>query len=173
MATYTIDKVEYGGNIYNLQDSNALTSHQTIKQDGITGATVNRYGVCSTAANTAAKTVSITTGTFSLETGARITVRFDNENIANSPTLNVNSTGAKEIFHQFAKITGGNNKALLAGIVDFVYDGTRWHLVGNYINNESNGIVVSATQPVDQKIGDLWFVLTEDAYPTAAESETF
>ena len=45
-------------------DLGALTAHQTIKQDGITGATVNRFGTCSTAAATAAKTVSITDGTF-------------------------------------------------------------------------------------------------------------
>ena len=79
-----------------------LTSHQTVKQDGVTGATVNRFGTCSTAAATAAKTVSITTGTFSLEAGARVTVKFSNANTAGTPTLNVNSTGAKNIFHKGA-----------------------------------------------------------------------
>lgn len=111
-----------------------ITSHQTIKQDGITGATVNRFGTCSTAAATAAKTVSITTGTFSLEAGARVSVKFSNANTANSPTLNVASKGAKNIFHKGAQITTGDNKALLAGTVDFIYDGTQWHLVGNYID---------------------------------------
>lgn len=114
--------------------SGFLTSHQTIKQDGITGATVNRYATCSTAAGTAAKTANITTGTFNLEAGARVSVKFSNANTAGTPTLNINSKGAKNIFHKGAQITTGSNKSLLAGIVDFIYDGTQWHLVGNYID---------------------------------------
>ena len=109
-----------------------LQSHQTIKADGLTGASTNRYGVCSTSAATAAKTVTVTTGTFALETGAQVTVKFNNANTANSPTLNVASKGAKNIFHRGAQITSGTNKALLAGVCDFVYDGTQWHLIGNY-----------------------------------------
>ena len=117
--------------------SGFLTSHQTIKQDGVTGATVNRYGASSTAAGTAAKTVSVSTGTFSLEAGARVTVKFNNANTASSPTLNVNSTGAKNIFHKGAQVTSGGNKALLAGVCDFIYDGTQYHLIGNYIDTNT------------------------------------
>lgn len=119
--------------------SGFLTSHQTVKQDGVTGATVNRYATCSTAAATAAKTASITTGTFSLEAGARVSVKFANANTASTPTLNINSTGAKNIFHKGVQITTGDNLVLLAGVVDFIYDGAQWHLVGNYI--ESSGDV--------------------------------
>lgn len=115
----------------------ALQIHQTIKQDGVTGATVNRFGTCSTAAATAAKTVSVTSGTFSLEAGARVTVKFTNANTADTPTLNVNSKGAKNIFHKGAQITTGSNKSLLAGAVDFIYDGTQWHLIGNYIDTNT------------------------------------
>ena len=114
-----------------------LQSHQTVKQDGVTGATVNRFGTCSIAAGTAAKTVSITTGTFALEAGARVTVKFSNANTASSPTLNVDSTGAKNIFHNGAQITTGTNKGLLAGTVDFIYDGTQYHLIGNYIDTNT------------------------------------
>ena len=101
-------------------------THQTIKQDGITGATVNRFGTCSTAAATAAKTVNITTGTLdsTLSAGTRVTVKFTNANTANTPTLNVNSKGAKNIYYRGSAITTGSNKALLAGTCDFVYDGT-------------------------------------------------
>ena len=118
-------------------DLGALTAHQTIKQDGITGATVNRFGTCSTAAATAAKTVSITTGTFSLEAGARVSVKFSNANTASTPTLNVAGKGAKNIFHKGAQITTGGNKALLTGVCDFIYDGAQWHLIGNYIDTNT------------------------------------
>ena len=119
-----------------------LTAHQTIKQDGVTGATVNRYGTCSIAAGTAAKTVNITTGTFSLETGAKVTVYFSNKNTADNPTLNVNSTGAKRIYDGNALIGIGTNKGLLSGAVSFVYNSTlnsgvgAWQIVGNYNNSD-------------------------------------
>ena len=116
----------------------ALQSHQTIKQDGITGATVNRFGTCSTAAGTAAKTVSVTSGTFNLEAGARVTVKFTYANTASTPTLNVNSKGAKNIYSKGSQITTGANKSLLAGTVDLIYDGTQWHLIGNYIDTDTN-----------------------------------
>jgi len=115
----------------------ALQSHQTVKQDGVTGATVNRFGTCSTAADTAAKTVSITSGTFNLEAGARVSVKFTNANTAGTPTLNVNSKGAKNIFSKGSQITTGSDKSLLAGTVDFIYDGTQWHLIGNYIDTNT------------------------------------
>ena len=117
--------------------SGFLTSHQTVKQDGITGATVNRYGTCTIAAGTAAKTVSITTGTFSLEAGAIVAVKFNNANTANSPTLNVGGTGAKNIFQNGAQITSGSNKELLKGVCVFIYDGTQYHLIGHYIDTNT------------------------------------
>ena len=115
-------------------DSGFLTKHQTIKQNGVTGATTNRYCTCTTAAATAAKTASITSGTFTLEAGAHVIVKFSNANTASNPTLNINGTGAKNIFHNGARITTDTNTALLAGAVDFVYDGTQWQLLGNYLN---------------------------------------
>ena len=126
-----IKKIKLGSTTYDLCDADALHSHQTIKQDGITGATVNRFGTCSTTAGTAAKTVSITTGTFSLEPGAKVTVKFNYKNTAGTPTLNVAGTGKKNIFHGGTQITTGENRTLLAGTVDFVYDGTQWQLIGN------------------------------------------
>ena len=123
----------------------ANSAVSTVKQDGVTGATVNRFGTCSIAAATAAKTVSITTGTFALEAGAKVTVKFNNANTASSPTLNVNGTGAKNIFHNGAQITSGVNKGLLAGVCDFVYDGTQWHLVGNYHDTTYSTGLMSST----------------------------
>lgn len=151
-ASKVANSLTFGSKTYNgssaqtitASDLGALTAHQTIKQDGITGATVNRFGTCSTAAATAAKTVSITDGTFSLEAGARVSVKFSNANTADTPTLDVANKGAKNIFHKGAKITTGVNKALLAGVCDFIYDGTQWHLIGNYI--DTNTTYSAATQ---------------------------
>jgi hypothetical protein len=135
-----IKKIKLGTTTYDLCDADAV---HTVKQDGVTGATVNRFGTCTTGAGTAAKTVSITTGTFGLETGAKVTVKFSNKNTASTPTLNVNSTGAKNIYHNGAQITSGNNKGMLNGTVEFVYDGTQWQLIGNYVDTNSSHAIIS------------------------------
>ena len=84
------------------------------------------YNVCSVAAGTAAKTVAA--GSFSLETGAMVVVKFTNTNTAANPTLNVSSTGAKAIYYKGAAITASYLKANY--VYAFIYNGTQWDLVG-------------------------------------------
>lgn len=85
------------------------------------------YNTCSTAAGTAEKTVSA--GSFSLETGAMVVVKFTVTNSAANPTLNVSSTGAKAIYYKGAAITAGYLKA--SRVYLFIYNGTQWDLVGD------------------------------------------
>ena len=85
------------------------------------------YAVCSTAAGTAAKTVSIPGIT--LKTGVEITVSFSATNTAANPTLNLNSTGAKAIRYRNTAISAGYLAANRT--YRFVYDGTYWQLVGD------------------------------------------
>lgn len=91
------------------------------------------YAECSTAAGTAAKVATIctdsdTTNTaFTLIKGVSVQVKFTNTNTAANPTLNVNATGAKSIYHGGSAIS---TKALKAGdIYTFTYNGTQWELV--------------------------------------------
>lgn len=82
------------------------------------------YGVCSTGGSTAAKTVTVDfSGTLTLFTGLKVSVKFSNANTAASPTLNVNSTGAKAIYFSGSALAGS---WLANAVVDFVYDGTNW-----------------------------------------------
>lgn len=112
-----------------VSNGGGITSHQTVKEDGVTGATVNRYASCTTAAATAAKTASITSGTPTLEAGLYVIVKFTNANTADNPTLNINSTGAKNIYTNGEQITTDDSKkGLLKNICKFVYDGTNWVL---------------------------------------------
>jgi hypothetical protein len=108
------------------------------------------YGVCGTAAATAAKTVTVSN--FSLETGATVIVKFTNNNTASSPTLNVNSTGAKPIYRYGSTATGTSQTttAWRAGAVQmFIYDGTGW--IRDYWSNttytlKSFDITATATE---------------------------
>ena len=89
------------------------------------------YGTCSTAAETAAKVVSLPG--FALATGAEVTVRFTVTNTASSPTLNVNGTGAKPIQYRNAAIAAGYLAANRT--YRFVYDGSSYELVGDVDTN--------------------------------------
>ena len=85
------------------------------------------YAACSTASSTAAKVASC--AGFSLVTGAVVAVKFTNTNTASSPTLNVNSTGAKSIKKYGS--TGPDTYMWNAGaVVEFFYDGSYW-LIAN------------------------------------------
>jgi len=97
------------------------------------------YGTCSTASGTAAKAVTLTDATgFGLKTGAIIAVKFTNANSVASPTLNVNSTGAKSIMRYGTTAVGTSstvNGWSAGSILVFVYDGTNW--VENYWYNST------------------------------------
>lgn len=94
---------------------------------------VVNYGTCSTAAATAAKVVSCSN--FALITGAEITVKFTTTNTASSPTLNVNSTGAKAIYYRGSAISAGYLAANRT--YTFRYNGTQYELVGD-LNTDTN-----------------------------------
>jgi hypothetical protein len=102
------------------------------------------YGVCSTAAATAAKTVDCQG--FKLETGASVKVKFTYTNTASSPTLNVASTGAKSIYSGGSAIAAG---MLVADtVIEFVYDGTNYNMMG--------GGGTAYNIPTQSGLGNIW-----------------
>ena len=118
----------------NAGSATKLATPRTIDGVSFNGtANITHYGTCSTAAGTAAKTVSLTG--FTLATGAIVTVKFTVTNTAANPTLNVNGTGAKAIMYRGSAISAGYLAANRVYI--FVYDGTDYELIGD-INTDTN-----------------------------------
>ncbi len=110
----------------------SLVTKRTI--DGVNfdgSANIHHYGTCSTDAGTAAKTVTL--ANFVLATGAIAFIRFTVTNTASSPTLNINSTGAKAIRYRNAGIPAGYLAANRT--YRFVYDGSSYELVGDVDTN--------------------------------------
>lgn len=112
----------------NATTATTLANTKTIDGINFNGSTnIVRYGTCSTAAATVAKTVAVSG--FVLKVGATATVKFSYSNTASNPTLNVNSTGAKPIYYNGAAIT---SSYLVANrVYTFVYDGTNYLVVGD------------------------------------------
>lgn len=94
------------------------------------------YGVCSTASATVAKEVT-TSVPFILETGARISVKFNNTNTAFNMTLNVNNTGDKNVY--FNGVPVGTYVISANNVYEFIYDGTNYILQLGVQNTAGSG----------------------------------
>lgn len=104
---------------------------------GTTSFAARPYGTCATSASAVAKVVSCTD--FSeLYNGASVIVRFTYANSASTPTLNVNSTGAKTIRWNGANFPSTQNWTAGA-VIEFVYDGTYWNMMGAIKDNAGTG----------------------------------
>ena len=90
------------------------------------------YGTCGTAAATAAKVATIDDTSWTLKVGSIIGIKYTYSNTAGSSTtpvtLNVNSTGAKNIWYNNAKFTGTNTNicGYANRVTYYMYDGTYW-----------------------------------------------
>jgi len=106
-----LSKIKLNNTTYNLKDA----------------ALRERYGVCSTAGDTAEKTVSIPSVT-SLYDGLYIFVKFTNANAVENPTLQVNSLTAKSIkrYGTTAPSTSAATSWNTNSVVLLIYDGTYW-----------------------------------------------
>lgn len=139
--------VQYGYNYLNTQINDAQAAVNTINAafDNVaaTDTPVPAYGVCSTPASTAAKAVTVTgsAATFALFAGVSVRVLFSNANTANTPTLNVNNTGAIPI--QLRSGTAAKSGAWDAGeALDFVYTGTNWIIAGGNSRLPAGAIIM-------------------------------
>lgn len=122
-----------------------LATARTIDGVSFNGtANIIHYGTCSTAAGTAAKTVSCSG--FTLATGARIAVKFTVTNTAtnSSVTLNVNNTGAKNIHYRGSGTAWSNGVLAANRIYEFVYDGSQYEFIGD-IDTGSNNVTQTNT----------------------------
>lgn len=86
------------------------------------------YATCSTAAATASKVATLTSGTLTLKSGSVVAVKFTNENTVSSPTLNISGTGAKQIQLNGEALTTPAHYWVAGAVVTFVYDGNYWHV---------------------------------------------
>lgn len=108
-----------------------------------------RYAVCSTAAATAAKTVTIPG--YKLFAGAVVYIKFNVTNTAPYPTLDVNSTGAAQIYYRGGTIVAGTLAANRT--YAFVYNGTQYELIGDINTDTKYSVFTGATTSAAGKTG--------------------
>ena len=133
------------------QMTTAINTAVAGKQNIITdGAIIGLgYGVCSTAAATQAKEVTI--ANFLLLANMPITVKFTNAITVANATLNISMTGAKPLYMDGTAL---NPYVVMAGMTaTIIYDGTNYNIVHlGYLKNIANPNVVDMGLPS----GTLW-----------------
>jgi len=126
-----------------------LATSRTIDGLSFNGtANVSRYAVCSTAANDAAKTVTVSN--LSVALGTQVTVYFNKANTAVSPTLNVNGTGAHPIYYKGSPLSADNYWAA-GSIITFVLSANLWHIISGTKLSASDVGAVPTTRKVNGK----------------------
>lgn len=86
------------------------------------------YGTCSTSASTAEKMTDNVTGFDRLMIGATIHLKMAFENTAESPTLNVNGTGALPIYSHGSAEPDVSTSWSSGQVISLTYDGTGWQM---------------------------------------------
>lgn len=120
------------------------------------------YGTCSTTASTSEK--AVTCSGYTLNTGNIIGVYFSTANTAATPTLNVNSTGAKSIYVGNMPPTSTTNvlKWSAYTMIYFMYDGTGYRY-----------LYASAEASVKPSRGaGTWYGTSDTAASTQAKTST-
>jgi hypothetical protein len=112
----------------NAGSATKLATSRTIDGVSFDGtAAITHYGTCSTAAATAAKTVSLPG--FKLVVGAKLAVKFTVTNTAPNPTLSAENTAAAPMRWRGSAVAAD---ILSAGrVYEFVYDGSAYEIVGD------------------------------------------
>ena len=106
-------------------------------------------GTCTTAASTAAKTSAITN--YVLTTGSLVSIAFTYA-VPASATLNINSTGAKNIRYHGANITADLISA--GDVATFMYDGSYYRLLTVDRSAASSYSNTGVDYIVEQNVGD-------------------
>lgn len=102
------------------------------------------YATSDTAASTAAKVATLTSGTLTLTAGVTVAVKFTYANTSLYPTLNINGTGAKKVY------TNGLHSAYWSAnqTAVFTYDGANWQVASSPVYASTVTIGNSAGQNI-------------------------
>ena len=126
-----------------------------------TDTVIGWYGTCSTTASTSEK--AVTCSGYVLNKGNIIGVLFTTANTAATPTLNVNSTGAKTILIGNSTLSDTNPLKWSANtILYFMYDGTYY----KYISS------VSASSVTPSRGANTWYGYSDTAGQTQSKTAT-
>lgn len=121
-----VDQVE-GIEDINVLSSTKLRTEQTIDGIKFNGeASISRYAVCSTEANSSEKKANIKN--FELIVGAKVIIMFENKNTAEISSLNINDTGSFPIRYKGSNVSAGLLESKFP--YSLIFSGESWEISG-------------------------------------------
>lgn len=112
------------------------------------------YGICTTNSNVTIKSVNI--DNFQLEKYIQIIIKFNYNNSAINPMLNINNTGDKYIYYNNKKITSTMLQANI--LYNFFYNGEFYELIGPLFS----AMPCLETSPENPVTGQMYFNTTDN-----------
>ena len=123
------------------------------------------YGTCATAAASAEKAV-VCSNVDVLSAGMTLRVVFTYANEAETPTINVNSLGAKSVYRFGTTKPLGGNSWEAGAVVDLFYDGTSFYM----LNSDNLGTAAAKDVPASGNASSTQVVLGDDTRLTDART---
>ena len=117
-------------------------------------------GTCSTAADTAAKTLDI--DGYGLVRKGGVAITFTNGISVANATLNISSKGAKPIYYRGAALAAGIVRA--GDIVTMVYDGTQYVIISIESVPVYKRIYKEVSNPTGNPVTNGWYELSNGEY---------
>ena len=136
------------------------------------------FATCGTAAETAAKVATLVSGKLSLTSGSTVAVKFTYANAVATPTLNIASTGAKQIRLNGAALEEDIYYWVAGALVTFVYDGSYWNISDasslSKVNDLTENVAMTYTTKSDwQQLPGQIMQTVEAQYTTKNELEEY
>lgn len=137
------------------------------------GPSMYAYGTCSTAAGTGTKVVDLTDSNFTVSTGSIVAVKFTNTNSVATTSLKLSVAGVTAQI-KYLNTTFPSVQHWLAGsIVEFVYDGSAWQVLGTIKDNVGTDTKVNQTITTINSTYPLLFSATANKSATSADAARF
>ena len=176
IPTSTSDLTNDSGFITSADNIDSATKLQTtryINGVGFDGTSnITNYATCRTFAREKVKFVTPITENFYLNEGSKITVKFTYGNSESSPELNVNDTGSKPIQYR-GDYLQSNQYWEDGDVVDFVYDGSAWQVIGLINDNVGSDTKVTQTITTTNSTYPLLFSATANKSTSSADAARF
>ena len=109
------------------------------------GPSMYAYGTCSTAAATATKTVTLTNANFTVTTGSIVAVKFTYTNSVATSSLKLSVAGVSAQIKYLNTDFPSVQHWIAGSVVEFVYDGSAWQVLGTIKDNVGTDTKVTQT----------------------------
>lgn len=140
---------------------------------GSGGPSMYAYGTCNTATGTGIKVVTLADSNFTVSKGSIVAVKFAYTNSIASSSLQLSVAGVTAQIKYLNNTFPSNQHWTAGSIVEFIYDGSAWQVLGNIKDNVGTDTKVTQTITTTNSTYPLLFSATANKSATSADAARF